>query len=76
MKGETGVSEIYARKCAGKKRHSSERRAIAWAKKTQRDTGCEMKVYECPFCRFWHVGNALYANGRMQRMERLQEVML
>lgn len=65
------MSELFARKCAHKKRHASERKALEWAKKTKRDTGCSMKVYECPFCMHWHVGNEFYANGRMQRMERM-----
>lgn len=64
------MSESFARKCAGKKRHASERRAVEWARKTQHDTGLPMKVYICPFCKHWHVGNAIYANGRTQRMER------
>jgi hypothetical protein len=66
------MSDRYARQCAGKKRHASERRAQEWAKKTQRDTGLPMKAYPCPFCHQWHVGNLLYANGRTQRMERME----
>jgi hypothetical protein len=66
------MSDLYAKKCAGKKRHESERKAEDWAKKTKRETGFPMRAYFCPFCRSWHVGNALYANGRAQRMERME----
>lgn len=63
------MSDLFARKCAGKKRHDSERRALDWAKKTKHYTGCSMNAYECPFCKRWHVGSALYANGRTQRLQ-------
>jgi len=64
------MSELFARKCAGKKRHESERKAEEWAKKTKKYTGCAMNVYACEFCKQFHVGNAMYGNGKLQREER------
>lgn len=66
------MSELFVRKCAGKKRHESERKALEWAKTTQHYSGLPMKAYSCQFCKMWHVGNALYGNGRTQRTERIE----
>lgn len=50
------MSNDAAKKCGGKKRHSSERKAAEIAKVWQKRTGVAMKGYKCSYCPYWHIG--------------------
>jgi len=51
------MSDLYSKKCAGKLRYSSERKASEAARSSQRAFGTPMTSYECDFCKGFHVGN-------------------
>ena len=43
--------------CERKQRYASEADARATADHQARSTGKELKVYECPWCRGWHLSS-------------------
>jgi hypothetical protein len=43
--------------CGKKKRYETEAEALATAHRQARATGRELNVYECPWCRGWHLSS-------------------
>ena len=43
--------------CGKKQRYASETEARATADHQARTTGTELSVYECPWCRGWHLSS-------------------
>ncbi len=74
------MSEHAARKCGGKKRYKSERRAEAAAQRTQHFSSVPMTYYECEYCKGWHVGSVevheRVAHQLPRKMRYLREVTL
>ena len=54
---ERRFEEIRRQECARKKRYFSEAEARATADHQARATGRELNVYECPWCRGWHLSS-------------------
>ena len=54
---ERRFAEIRRSECGKKKRYESESEARATADHQARVTGKELKVYECSWCRGWHLSS-------------------
>ena len=54
---ERRFKEIRRQECSRKKRYASEAEARATADHQARTTGTELKVYECAWCRGWHLSS-------------------
>jgi hypothetical protein len=54
---ERRFAEIRHSQCGRKKRYPSEDEARATADHQARATGRELRVYECPWCRGWHLSS-------------------
>ena len=54
---ERRFKEIRRQECARKKRYASQTEARATADHQARATGRELNVYECPWCRGWHLSS-------------------
>ncbi len=54
---ERRFEEIRRSECGKKKRYASEEEARATADHQARATGRELNVYECPWCRGWHLSS-------------------
>ncbi len=55
MNIERRFDEIRERDCRRKQRYASEAEARATAAHEARATGRELDVYECVWCRGWHL---------------------
>ena len=54
---EQRMEEARRRECQRKKRYATEAEARATADHQARTTGTELSVYECPWCRGWHLSS-------------------
>ena len=54
---ERRFKDIRQRECGRKQRYASEAEARATADHQARTTGRELNVYECPWCRGWHLSS-------------------
>jgi hypothetical protein len=54
---EHRMKDRRRRECERKQRYASEAEARATADHQARATGTELKVYECPWCRGWHLSS-------------------
>jgi len=54
---ERRFKDIRRSECERKKRYASEAEARATADHQARASGKELKVYECPWCRGWHLSS-------------------
>ena len=54
---ERRFKEIRHSQCGKKKRYVSEADARMTADHQARATGRELSVYECPWCRGWHLSS-------------------
>ncbi len=54
---ERRFEEIRQSQCGKKNRYESEEEARAMADQQARATGKELRVYECPWCRGWHLSS-------------------
>lgn len=51
------------RRCLGKIRFDSKRQAKAKAREKNRKHSDNQAVYQCPACKFWHIGHARRKDG-------------
>jgi hypothetical protein len=54
---ERRFKEIRRTQCSRKQRYESEAEARATADHQARASGRELKVYQCPWCRGWHLSS-------------------
>ena len=54
---ERRMRDVRRSECERKKRYASEAEARATADHQARTTGRELSVYECPWCRGWHLSS-------------------
>jgi hypothetical protein len=54
---ERRFNEIRRSECGKKKRYATEDEARATADHQARASGRELKVYECSWCRGWHLSS-------------------
>ena len=54
---ERRFAEIRERECSRKKRYPTEEDARATAGHQARASGKELRVYECSWCRGWHLSS-------------------
>jgi hypothetical protein len=54
---ERRLAAIRRSECGRKKRYPSEAEARATADHQARASGRELSVYECPWCRGWHLSS-------------------
>jgi len=54
---ERRFKEIQRQECRRKRRYETEADARATADHQARASGRELKVYECPWCRGWHLSS-------------------
>ena len=54
---ERRFAEIRRSECGKKKRYETREDARATADHQARTTGKELKVYECAWCRGWHLSS-------------------
>lgn len=54
---ESRMKERRRRECERKQRYASEAEARATADHQARTTAKELNVYECPWCRGWHLSS-------------------
>ena len=54
---ERRFEDIRRRECSRKKRYASAEEARSTADHQARTTGRELNVYECPWCRGWHLSS-------------------
>ncbi len=54
---ERHMKQRRRQECERKQRYPSEAEARATAEHQARATGKELSVYECPWCRGWHLSS-------------------
>ena len=54
---ERRFKEIRRQECARKKRYATQGEARATADHQARTSGRELRVYECTWCRGWHLSS-------------------
>jgi hypothetical protein len=54
---ERRFNEIRRSECGKKKRYETEDEARATADHQARARGRELKIYQCPWCRGWHLSS-------------------
>ena len=54
---EKRFADIRRRECERKRRYPTEEEARATADHQARASGRELKVYECSWCRGWHLSS-------------------
>lgn len=59
----TAAPEAYESQCAAKRRYpspSSAERHRAGLQRARRNRNLRLRVYRCPFCKYWHLTHKNY----------------